>query len=293
MKIIFIGTVTFSLNVLHKLLDLGVDVKGVITQKTAKSNADYVDFSGFCLSHNIPCLQSDNVNEPNVIKWIKDISPDIIFCFGFSQMLSKEILFSAPQGVLGYHPALLPKNRGRHPLIWAIVSGLKETGSTFFFMDEGADSGPVLDQVEVPILEDDDADTLYQRVTQVALKQIVTFIPLLESGQYVLCPQDHSCANVWRRRTEQDGCIDFRMTAEAICNLVRALAKPYVGAHIMYQGERVRIWKARVIPCYEDNLESGKILDVDGRKIVIKCCGGAVMLFEHEFQRMPKPGEYL
>ena len=82
-------------------------------------------------------------------------------------------------GIVGYYPAALPSNRGRHPLIWALVLCLTETASTLFFMDEGADSGDILDQRQVSILPSDDAKSLYQRITQVAISQIPGFVPRL------------------------------------------------------------------------------------------------------------------
>jgi methionyl-tRNA formyltransferase len=84
-------------------------------------------------------------------------------------------------GVVGFHPAALPENRGRHPLIWALVLGLEETASTFFFMDEGADSGDLLSQRRISIEPADDAGSLYARITEVAMCQIREFVPLLES----------------------------------------------------------------------------------------------------------------
>lgn len=80
-----------------------------------------------------------DINHLNNISWIKALSPDILLCFGWSSLLKEELLRIAPMGVLGYHPAELPYNKGRHPLIWAKVLGLEETASTFFFMDQTAD----------------------------------------------------------------------------------------------------------------------------------------------------------
>ena len=74
------------------------------------------------------------------------MKPDIIFCFGWSSLIKSEVLNLTKLGVVGYHPAMLPNNRGRHPLIWAKILGLTQTGSTYFFMDEGADTGDILDQ---------------------------------------------------------------------------------------------------------------------------------------------------
>ena len=78
---------------------------------------------------------------------------------------------------MGYHPASLPENRGRHPIIWALALGLKKSASTFFFMEEGADDGDILSQKEFEILYEDDAKSLYEKVTDMALNQIEDFLP--------------------------------------------------------------------------------------------------------------------
>ena len=94
---------------------------------------------------------------------------------GLSKLINRELLEIPKLGVVGYHPTLLPKNRGRHPLIWALVLGLTQTGSTFFFMDEGADSGPIISQEKVKITKKDTANTLYKKIEITASKQLKIF----------------------------------------------------------------------------------------------------------------------
>ena len=83
-------------------------------------------------------------------------------------------------GVLGFHPTKLPQNRGRHPIIWSLALGLKKSASTFFFMDEGADSGKILSQKNFEILDSDDAQSLYDKFVNIALLQIENFLPQLK-----------------------------------------------------------------------------------------------------------------
>jgi methionyl-tRNA formyltransferase len=196
-------------------------------------------------------------------------------------------------GVVGFHPAALPENRGRHPLIWALVLGLEETGSTFFFMDEGADSGDLLSQRKIPIEPTDDAGSLYTRVTEVALEQIREIVPLLESGQYQPQPQDHSKANVWRKRGVADGRIDWRMAAESIHNLVRGLTHPYVGAHFDYGEKSVKVWRSEIEPDVTANLEPGKVLAAGEEGLLVKTGIGAIRLLEYEPRISLTPGDYL
>ena len=282
MKIIFIGTVKFSRITLQKLINLNAQVVGVCTKKKSEFNSDFEDLSFFCKKNGIPFRYLDN----NILKddcdWIKSFKPDIIFCFGWSYLLKKDILKLPPMGVLGYHPAQLPYNRGRHPLIWALALGLKKSASTFFFMDESADKGEILCQKDFDILETDDAQTLYNKITDIALLQ----------NNYTTVKQKDKLSNIWRKRVKIDGQIDFRMTSEAIYNLVRALTKPYVGAHVLYNGEEVKVWKVEKIYNVQENLESGKVLDVHDGKITVKTYDGAIKIIYHEFNKLPKVGEY-
>lgn len=100
------------------------------------------------------------------------------------------------------------------------------------------------------------------KIVDIALQQIEEFVSKLESETYIRIPQDHSKANIWRKRIRNDGKIDFRMTSRAIYNLVRALTKPYVGAHVMYKAEEYKVWKSRERRINAINLEPGKVLAV-------------------------------
>lgn len=293
LRILFIGTVEFSAKALKKLLDLNENVIGVITKKNSPFNSDFSDLIPICKKEKIPYLHADDINAQECIEWISKMQPQIIFCFGWSNIIKKEILDLPPIGVLGFHPARLPENRGRHPIIWALSLGLKETASTFFFMNEGADSGDIISQENIVIDYGDNARTLYDKITQIAIYQMEKFIPSLHDSSLIRTPQNHSKANYWRKRRKTDGLIDFRMTSRALYNLIRALTKPYIGAHLLYNGEEIKVWKAREIPFTKTNIEPGKILDIQKTDILVKCYDNAILLTHHEFSEMPHKGEYL
>lgn len=293
MKIVFIGAVQFSEEILSKLIEIKADVVGVCTLESSSFNSDHSDLTPLCLENGIPVKYTDDINLPKNIAWVQSLDPDIIFCFGWSRLLKVDLLNLAPLGVLGYHPAALPANRGRHPLIWALVLGLKETASTFFFMDEGADSGDILSQHPIKISENDTAVTLYKRITKVALKQVDEFIPALISGDYKRVIQDHSVSNTWRKRGKDDGRIDWRMSATAIHNLVRSLTKPYIGAHLEYKDKIIKVWETEVIKNSEKNIEPGKVILVDKGVVVIKAGENAIRLLKTEPVLDFKQGSYL
>ncbi|HOI42636.1 MAG TPA: formyltransferase family protein [Elusimicrobiales bacterium] len=293
MRIAFIGSVESSRTALVRLISLKAQVAGVLAPAASAFNSDFCDLAPVARSAGIPFRTVTDINAPSNVKWLRKLGPDIIFCVGFSQLIKRDILSLAPMGVIGFHPALLPENRGRNPIAWALALGLKYTGSTFFFMDEGADSGDILSQRKVRIMYGDTARTLYDRVMKTAVSQIGEFLPLLERGRFPRRKQKNAAANYWRKRGHDDGAIDFRMGSGDIYNLVRALAKPYVGAHVRYRGGEVKVWKAEEVSCRRANIECGKVLESGRAGVVVKCSGGAIALINHEFKALPKAGDYI
>ncbi len=295
MRILFIGTVAFSYDMLELLLKKGVNVVGIITREISYFHADFKNLMPLGKHYHIPVYYCKDVNCEEAIEWMCQRKPDIIFCFGWPYLLKSKVLSLASKGVLGYHPAELPMNRGRHPIIWALALGLKRTASTFFFMDEGADSGDIISQVRVAIKTEDDAQTLYRRLSNIASKQIVALLPILEKDRYVRKPQDRSKANLWRKRNEEDGLIDWRMSNTAIFNLVRALTHPYVGAHFYFNSNKIIVWRVKALKLngFYNNIEPGKVLFIKKHGPVIKCGGGCVQLIEMQPLINLKPGTYL
>ena len=297
MRIVFIGCVQFSESALRMLLNQqgknGIDVVGVVTRSISPFNSDFMSLAPLAEKNNVECLALDK-NDPEKIRdWVMKLNPDIIFCWGWSFLLPPEILKIPALGVIGSHPAELPRNRGRHPIVWAIVLGLEETASTFFYMDEGADSGDILSQVKVSISPDDDAASLYSKLTRTALRQAQEFLPALVAGTAKRIPQDHTKASYWRKRSAIDGQIDWRMSARAIHNLVRALTRPYVGAHFRSGEQEYKVWKTKVASLGAQNIEPGKVLAVKGSQITVKCGDQAIELIEHDLKNLPKEGDYL
>jgi methionyl-tRNA formyltransferase len=292
-KIVFIGTVEFSKSALLALVKLQADIVGVATMQASSFHSDFVDLSPICEQYSIPCNYVSDINAQTSLRWIAKLRPDIIFCFGFSQLLKREILAMAPIGVIGYHPAKLPQNRGRHPIIWALARGLSRTASSFFYIDEGVDSGDIISQVDIEISYADTARTLYDKLTAAAIQQIGSFLPTLIAGCCHRIAQDSSQACYLRKRTKQDGRIDFRMSSKAIYNLVRALSEPYPGAYVVYQDREIAIWEAEEVTNSCENCEYGKIIDVLDKGIVVKCYNNAILLKRHGFAQMPKVGEYI
>jgi methionyl-tRNA formyltransferase len=293
MKALFVGSVQWSKDALCKCFEIGIEIVGVVGKHEDGINSDFIDIGEVCRERNVAIFYDSNINAQHTLDWVKSKKPDVIFCFGWSHLLKNEILTVPSLGVIGFHPAELPMNRGRHPLIWALALGLEQTASTFFFMDEGIDSGDIISQQIFPIYYEDNAASLYAKMTRVALSQMEKFIPALANGSFERIQQNHSKANIWRKRNKADGCIDFRMSSRSVYNLVRALSRPYSGAHIEKAGSDYKVWEVREEDIQLKNIEPGKIIDVKGTLFTVKCGIGAVSIVEHEFAEPPKLGEYL
>ena len=292
MRVIFVGTVEFSKKMLSVLVSSEVNIVGVITSDHPGINADYTDLVPLCRSEGIEVHSARNINGQETIEWIRSREPDMIFCFGWSYLIKKELLNVPKKGILGYHPAALPSNRGRHPLIWAVVLGLSETASTFFLMDEGADSGDIVSQERVAIRDGDDVGDLYQKIIVTAGSQLRELIPKLDSGKFPRQVQASGSGNTWRKRVKPDGQIDWRMSSRGIHNLVRGLTRPYVGAHFKVGGQDIKVWRTEMLEA-EGNLEPGKVLIGGMNGAVIKCGDSAIRLVESELKTELNAGEYL
>jgi len=294
LNVVFIGCVEVSRELLKATLRIPeVEVRGVITRSASSINADFHSLKDLAAEHNVPCILAEGNKQGRLASFIQENNADCVFCFGWSYLLKPEVLTAAPMGVIGYHPAALPRNRGRHPLIWALALDLNESGSSFFVMDEEADSGPIVDQRIFQIQPNDDATDLYRKMIENATAQVADFAPRLARGDIIPKPQDASLANNWRKRGMPDGEIDFRMSTRAISCLVRALTRPYVGAHFMHHSMPFTVWACREADWPERNIEPGKVLKRDGASLLVKTFDGAVWLNEHTCAHPPEPGEYL
>jgi len=283
MKIIFIGNVLFSKFLLEFILkQKNIDVIGVCTKNTSNFNADFYNLGNICKKKNIDFIYCDKINDKKNVEWIKKKKPDYIFCFGWSQLLSKEILNIPKKNVIGYHPSILPNNRGRHPIIWSLVLGLKFTGSSFFIMNDKADKGEIISQKKIYIANKDDAKKLYTKLVNSALKQLKFFLPKLENKKKIFLKKNKfNIGNYWRKRSEIDGQIDWRMNAKNIYNLTRALTKPYPFSHFIFKKKKINVLKAKIIKYKNLNIEPGKILKFKNDKyITIKCGEDALKIIK-------------
>jgi len=282
MRIIVIGAVDFTRHCLQVMIEQQANIVAVFTLEKQYSHrhSDFADLEPLTTRHDIPLYRVNKLNDH--VDVIKELAPDVIFILGWSQLTSKAIWSLPPRGCIGSHPTLLPKNRGRHPLIWALVDGLSVSGLTFLYLDDGADTGDILWQQPFDITLTDTAADLYEKIKMLATQAITEFLPQLANGTAPRIPQDHSQATIRRKRGKDDGEIHWEQPSMTIYNLVRALTHPYPGAHTFLNGQLVKVWEVALgdetLSTQDSNTEPGTIFALADEHLAVRTGDGYLVV---------------
>jgi len=187
-------------------------------------------------------LQRNERTLNEFLRGVSDLAPDGLLCHSYSMLLSSKLLDMVEGRAFNLHTALLPRNRGPNPVQWALIHGEKETGVTLHQMDEGLDSGAIIDQLSIPIHDEDTWVTLMARVRGASSILLKRSVPKLLEGAWQGRPQDEAKATRNPRIPKESFRIDFeRMRDREIFNLIRAQVAPLAGAYIETGGERVHV----------------------------------------------------
>jgi methionyl-tRNA formyltransferase len=216
---------------LSVLLAHGVDVACVVTHQDNPDETIWFDsVAALAARHGIPVITPDDPNDPAVIAELAALQADFFFSFYYRLMLKPALLALPKRGAYNMHGSLLPKYRGRVPVNWAIIKGEHETGATLHEMLEKPDAGRIVAQQAVPILPDDTAAEVFNKVTVAAELALNNVMPALLAGQAEHQPQNLTTGSYFGGRKAEDGRIDWTKSAQEIHNLIRAVAPPYPGA---------------------------------------------------------------
>jgi methionyl-tRNA formyltransferase len=262
---------------LRVLLAHGVEVPLVVTHDDAADEAIwFASVAGVAAEHGIPVVTPDDPNTPELAARIAAFAPDFLFSFYYRRMLKAPLLALAGRDALNMHGSLLPRYRGRAPVNWAVLHGERETGATLHAMTVKPDAGDILAQIAVPILPDDTAREVFDKVTVAAEMALDGVLPALVAGTAPRRPQDAARASYFGGRRREDGIIDWTRDAASIHNLVRAVAPPYPGAITTLGGLPARLLRTRVLDAAAPPASAPAIAVRDAR-IVARCGGGGTL----------------
>lgn len=232
---------------LKVLLSADVEIPLVVTTRDDPNETQwFASVSATAEDYGLPVITPLEVNTPEVERTVAELRPDFLFSFYFRSMLGAPLLNAPRLGALNIHGSLLPRYRGRAPVNWAILHGERQTGATLHYMTAKADAGDIVDQQAVPILEDDQAREVFNKVTVAAEMVLERSLRGLIERSAPRIPQKIEDGQYFGRRRPEDGRIDWSRSASEIHNLVRAVAPPFPGAFAQVDGERWMIHKTRV-----------------------------------------------
>ena len=280
MKILFAGTPAFAAAALEALLLDGHEVPLVLTQpdrpagRGLKSQSSAV--KQLAQARQLAIAQPDSLKDESVIAQLAAVGADAMVVAAYGLILPKSVLELPRLGCLNIHASLLPHWRGAAPIQRAILAGDRETGVTIMQMDAGLDTGAMLLKQAIPIADDDNAQTLHDKLAVLGAQLIVRVL----HEQPAAVAQDPAQASYAAKITKGEARIDWARPAEELARAVRAY-NPMPGAYTTWQGQPLKLWRAEAITAAP--AKPGTILRADGQGIVVATGDGALLL--HELQR--------
>jgi methionyl-tRNA formyltransferase len=227
---------------LEVLLARGVDIRLVVTHANdPDENPWFASVAASARRYGIAAITPTSAELPALEQRLRSLAPDFIFSFYYRHMIPAALLATARCGALNLHGSLLPHYRGRAPVNWAVLAGETQTGASLHYMVERADAGDLVAREAVPILPNDTAGEVMNKVTVAGERLLWRSVPELVAGTASRTPLALAAGNYCGRRRPEDGRIDWSAPAWTIHNLVRAVAPPYPGAFTDWQGKRLDV----------------------------------------------------
>lgn len=275
MKIVFMGTPDYAVKTLEALIAEGHEIAAVFCQPDKPVGRKHIITPPpvkVCAEENgLTVYQPQTLRDGSAEAILREIAPEAIVVVAYGKILPKSVLEIPRLGCVNGHASLLPKYRGASPIQWCIVCGEEKTGITTMLMDEGMDTGDILEQTEVTIGEEETAEELFERLSGISAQLMVSTLKGLEEGSIIPKKQNHDEATYAPIIKKEMAFIDFKTkTAKEICNAVRGYYS-WPCAYFMLEGKRVKIIKAAVgnktdkpIGSVADNSNNFSVVAADG-----------------------------
>jgi len=281
MRLVYLGTPSFAVPSLERLVEAGHEVVGVFTQPDRPKGRGQKDAMSpvkeAALRLGLTVHQPERVRRPEPVELLRAMAPEAMVVVGYGQIIPKTILDIPPLGIVNVHGSLLPKYRGAAPIQWAIARGEKTTGVTTMKIDAGLDTGAMLLKWETEIGAEETAVELGARMAPAGADLLVR--TMAELATIVPEAQDHSLATMAPILKREDGHIDWKMAASEILNRARGF-QPWPGAYGFLRGQRFHVWKGSKA---DRTLEPGA-LSADGKRLFAGCGGGSIELVEVQLE---------
>lgn len=285
MKIVFMGTPAFAVEVLRRLVADHWEVAAAYTQPDKPKNRGMklvpTPVKEFALTHHIPVYQPQSCRDEAVLEQLRALEPDVIVVAAYGKLLPQALLEIPRRAIINVHSSILPQYRGAAPINWAVLNGDKETGVTIQYMAQELDAGDILLVKRTAIGPEEDAAQLYDRLAVLGGEAASEALALLERGDAPRTPQvygpQYQYASMLSREMSP---LDFSRPAQALVNQVRGLL-PWPCATTDAAGVRWKVYRAHVGA--ETGKAPGAILSA-GREGIALACGDGRSLVIDELQ---------
>lgn len=273
MRSVLVGAVESTAVTLRTMVQQGHTPSAVITLPLAlqSRHSDFVDLRPLAGKYQVPVIEAANVNEPESLMGLRRLEPELVWVVGWSQICGLSFLETPSVGCIGFHPALLPENRGRAVIPWTILQEAEVTGSTLFWLSEGMDDGDIICQEEFPVALDETAESLCQKHAASLERMVRSVVDIKDPADIPSTKQDHVRATYCARRTAEDGLINWDLPAREIWRFIRAVGRPYPGAFTFLRGARVTIWAADYAGESPIWAQAGQVVQADVQTYLVQC----------------------
>ncbi len=285
MKVIFFGTPEYAVPSLQAIIDSRHQVVAVVSQpdkpKGRSNKPQFTPVKELAVKYNIPVFQYEKIRKDDVTTLL-DIDADIIVTCAYGQIIGENILFAKKFGVINLHGSILPKYRGSSPIQWSLINGEKETGVTVLKSGVGLDDGDILMSRTVAIEDEDNALTLFEKLSKLSAEIVVEALDSLESGNYSYKKQNDNEATSCKMLSADMGNLDFNKSAREIVGVIKGLAM-WPNAHITIDGVYFKLYNARIREYSQeyDNACNGEVVIANNKQgLVLKCEQGLVEITE-------------
>lgn len=281
MRILFMGTPDFAVPCLE-ILDKKHQIIGVFT-KVDKINKrgkkiEYLPVKQYAIDKNIPIYQPTSLKDDETKNIIKELNPDLIVVVAYGKIIPKDIIDMPKFGIINVHSSLLPRFRGAAPINAALMAGDEKSGVTIMYVAEGLDTGNIILAKETPITEEDNFETLHDRLKVLGAEALDEAVNLIEKGENQSIPQDETLATFVKPFKKEDLKIDWNKSKEEIFNFVRGLS-PVPCSWTMDEDKLLKIYEVKKYDKVYENGVNGEIVDkVKGKGPVVKVMGGSLII---------------
>ena len=282
MRILFMGTPDFALFSLRALVDSGEEIIGVVTQtdkpKGRKAILTPPPVKVYAMERNIPVFQPKTLRDEEFYKTLTELDPELIVVTAFGKILPQNVLDYPRYGCINVHGSLLPAYRGAAPMQRAVIDGLRETGITTMLMDAGIDTGDMLLTGKVEILENDNFETVHDKLGECSAEVLLRTMRDLKDGRLNPIKQDEAGATYAAKIENADCVLDFSADARTIHNRIRGLSPIPLAFTRTPDGKMLKIVETRVSEKGNEGKAPGEVISLTGGRITVACGEGALEL---------------